>query len=89
MPKIAILLHENDVFPRARGYFIWALFEAWREQGIEIEVVKGVGKRVEADLLIPHVDATICRRAYQEFFQLFAVVNRSVPDISKRSSAGI
>jgi hypothetical protein len=83
--KIAILLHENDRFPKSKGYFIWALFEAWREQGIKIEVIKGIGRRVEADLLIPHLDATILPAAYREFFQGYpGVVNRSVPDISKR-----
>ena len=89
MAKIAILLHENDPYPKSRGYFIWALFEAWREQGIDIEVIKGIGKRAEADLLIPHVDATILPAAYAEFFQSYPrVVNRSVPDISKRFVSG-
>lgn len=87
--RIVILLHENDRFPKSRGYFIWALFEAWREAGIEIEVTKGIGKRVEADLVIPHVDATILPAAYGEYLRDYpVVVNRSVPDISKRSVSG-
>lgn len=87
--RIAILLHENDRFPKSRGYFIWALFEAWREQGIKIKVTRGVGKRVEVDLVIPHVDATILPAAYAEYLRDYpAVVNRSVPDISKRFVSG-
>lgn len=83
--KIAILLHENDRYPRANGYFIWALCNAWRERGIEIEVIKGTGKPTQADVLIPHVDTTILPEAYGEFLQRHPrVLNRSVPDISKR-----
>jgi len=83
--KIAILLHENDRYPRTNGYFIWALCDAWREQGIEIEVIKGTAKRAEADLLIPHVDVTVLPEAYVEFLQRFPrVLNSSVTDISKR-----
>jgi hypothetical protein len=83
--KIVILLHEKDRYPAAAGYFIWTLCEVWREWGIEIEAVKGTRKPVAADLLIPHIDATVLPRAYVDFFESHPrVVNRRLHDISKR-----
>src|SRR6202012_5821213 len=83
--KIAILLHEKDSYPKSRGHFIWSLCDIWRERGIEIAVLKGVGKYIEADLLIPHVDATILPPAYENFFRKYPrVVNVQLHDISKR-----
>jgi len=83
--KIAILLHENDKYPEMRRHFIWSLCDVWQEWGIEIEVLKGTQRYVAADLLIPHVDATILPEAYEIFYQKYPrVANRSVRDISKR-----
>jgi hypothetical protein len=83
--KIAILLHEHDNYPEARGHFIWSLCDVWREWGMEIEILKGTQKYSEADLLIPHVDTTVLPETYAVFFQKYAhVANRRVHDISKR-----
>jgi hypothetical protein len=83
--KVAILLYENDNYPKGASHFIWSLCEVWRERGIEIEILKGTQKIAEADLLIPHLDTTILPRAYIDFFQNYRqVVNRSLHDISKR-----
>ena len=83
--KIAILLHEKDRDPGANGYFIWALSKVWREQGHTVEVVKGVRNRIDADVVIPHMDATVVPPEYVEFLQKFpCVVNRGASDISKR-----
>jgi hypothetical protein len=83
--KITILLHERDAYPDAKGYFIWALCDLWRREGVEIEVLKGPGKVVVADLLIPHIDLTVLPEAYVDVFNSYPrVVNRHVRDISKR-----
>ena len=83
--KIAILLHEHDNYPKGRGHFIWSLCDVWREQGMEIEILKGIKKYREADLLIPHVDTTILPDGYAVFFQKYPrVLNHRVRDISKR-----
>src|ERR1700761_4797983 len=84
--RIAILLHENDHESRLEGYFIWALREVWREQGIHVEIIKGLRQHVEADLLISHIDATVLPPAYANFLAKYPrVVNRTVRDISKRT----
>jgi hypothetical protein len=66
--KIAILLHEDDKYPEARGHFIWSLCDVWQAWGIEIEVLKGTQKYVAADLLILHVDTIILPEAYEIFY---------------------
>jgi len=82
---IAILLHENDQESRLDGYFIWALREVWREGGIEVKIVRGTRQHVEADLLIPHIDATVLPPVYMDFLAKYPrVANRAVRDISKR-----
>ncbi|MEJ0088317.1 MAG: hypothetical protein WDM80_00950 [Limisphaerales bacterium] len=83
--KIAILLHETDNYPEGRGHFIWSLCDVWREWGMEIEVLKGIEKHSQADLLIPHVDTTILPEAYENFYLKYPrVANQHVRDISKR-----
>ena len=83
--KIAILLHEQDRYPKVRGHFIWSLCDLWREWGCEIETFKGTGKRISADLLISHVDATVLPEGYADFLQKYPkVVNGRINDISKR-----
>ncbi|HEU5125843.1 MAG TPA: hypothetical protein VFW05_17460 [Verrucomicrobiae bacterium] len=83
--SIAILLSEDDRYPRRQGYFIWAMARIWEQEGLEIKVLKGIEKAVEADLLIPHIDLTTIPPDYAAFFDRFPrVVNRGVLDISKR-----
>jgi hypothetical protein len=87
--KIAVLLHETDTYPKASGHFIWAMRDVWREQGHAVEVVKGTGKNLHADLVIPHVDATVLPTKYEQYLQEYpCVVNRGVLDISKRRISG-
>ena len=84
--KIAIVLHEHDRYPRVRFHLIWELADFWERRGIAVEVVKGVARRVEADLVFPHVDLTVLPDAYAEYFESYPrVVNRHVRDVSKRS----
>ena len=57
----------------------------WEQEDIEIKVLKGIEKAVEADLLIPHIDLTTIPPDYAAFFNRFPrVVNGEVLDISKR-----
>jgi hypothetical protein len=83
--RIAILLSEDDRYPRRQGYFIWAMCRIWEQDGMEIKVLKGIKEMVEADLLIPHIDLTTISPDYTTFFDRFPrVVNRQLLDISKR-----
>ena len=68
LKKIAVLLHEKDRYPNSTGHFIWGLCRVWREQGFGVEIVKGTRKKVDADVLIPHIDATVLPSPYVEFW---------------------
>jgi hypothetical protein len=83
--KIAVLLHEKDRYPNSTGHFIWGLCRVWREQGLGVEIVKGTRKKIDADVIIPHIDATVLPSPYVEFLEKQPrVVNRRLNDISKR-----
>lgn len=83
--RVAILLTEDDQYPRRQGHFIWAMRRFWEANGVEVIVLKGVAKTVDADLLIPHIDLTIIPQGYVSFFNRYPrVVNRDLLDISKR-----
>lgn len=83
--KIAILVHENERAGLKREFIAAALLEEWQAMGIEVEVVRGIDRPVEADLWLPHVDLTVMPADYLRFLADHArVVNRGVVDISKR-----
>jgi hypothetical protein len=85
--KIAILLHENDPCRRHgnRSSLIWHLCAVWQQQEIEVEVVNGVGRHVDADLLFSHLTLSQVPDRYAEFRSRYpVVVNGGVHDITKR-----
>jgi hypothetical protein len=83
--KIVILIHERDVKASRRPYVIWGVKEIWERQGIEVEVVRGVDRRVDADLAISHVALTIVPEEYRAYLARYPVVlNRGAWDMSKR-----
>jgi len=82
--SLVVLLHKNDLGYQSIHYLIKPLIEAWQAAGIQVEVVRGLGRRPPADVLFPHIDLTITPRAYRRFFDDYAlVVNRQLVDISK------
>jgi len=84
--KIAVLLHEDDPYPRFRGSVIWLLCDVWRERNIEVEVVKGVDRNVDADILFSHLNLSQVPQRYEEFRQRHRlVVNGGVRDITKQA----
>lgn len=83
--RVAILLHERQRRIVRRGYRIWALQKAWEEQGIRVDRVWGPRARIDADVLIPHIDLTVMPREYEALLDAHPrVVNRLVRDTSKR-----
>jgi hypothetical protein len=57
----------------------------WQEQNIEVEVIKGVDRHVDADLLFSHLDLSQVDDRYEEFRSRYPfVVNGGVRDITKR-----
>lgn len=84
MHHIIILLHKYDTFEKSR-YFLHAIADIWREEGLRVSVLNGPGPYVDADLAIMHVDLTVVPADYLAFVRQYPVViNGSVTDISKR-----
>jgi hypothetical protein len=84
MRHIAIITHEHDGFATT-NYFLRGVSEAWQESGIKVTVLQGLGKRVNADLGILHVDLTVVPPEYLEFMRQYPLtLNAGVADISKR-----
>jgi hypothetical protein len=84
MRHIAIITHEHDEFANT-NYFLRGISEAWRESGMKVTVLRGLEKRVNADLGILHVDLTVVPPEYLEFMRQYPLaINGGVADISKR-----
>ena len=82
--SVVALLHHNDHRFQSIHYLIKPLIEAWQAAGIQVDVMRGLGRQPPADVLFPHLDLTITPRAYRRFFDRYAlVVNRQLVDISK------
>lgn len=82
--SIAVLFHERDRHALTAWYRVWAMAPHWRERGIKVEPLWGIGRTIEADLLIPHVDLSYIPDAYWETIQSHPrVANRAVRDIRK------
>lgn len=82
--RIVILTHEFDAFEET-AYYMGGLARLWRERGIEVIVQSGLGPKLEADLLVLHVDLTIVPQEYLAYARQYPVVlNGGTVDISKR-----
>lgn len=85
--KIAILLRENGNGTDAvsvDNYLIGLMVKEWKEIGINVEILCGTSRFVQADILINHVDLTVLTDDYRHLMDRYPVViNRHVLDISK------
>jgi len=82
--RILILLHRKDSAWNFGNYLIEFVMREWETAGFTVRVIRGIRPRVEADLVIPHVDLTVIPEEYRDFFSTYSnVINRSVQDISK------
>lgn len=89
--SVAVLFHERDRGALSSNFRIWPLVANWREAGIRVELVYGVDRPIEADLLIPHIDLSYIPDEYWNVIQRHPnAVNRAVRDIRKtRISANL
>jgi hypothetical protein len=82
--RITVLVHEHD---RSFDEPIWAMrwfCDRWVAAGHDVRVVKGVDARVDADVVVNHVDLTVTPSVYRSYMQHFRVgINRELVDISK------
>jgi hypothetical protein len=85
MTRIAILVHEYDTWFDEPSTTMTLWRDVWAESGHSVVVVRGTRARVDADVVVNHVDLTVTPRAYRRFLQHFDVgINRDLVDISKR-----
>lgn len=84
--RLAILVHQNDRKARQIPYIVWHLAKEWQMKGIEIEVVRGTSRVVEADVLFPQIDLSVITDEYLRYYENFQwIVNRNLTDIRKSS----
>jgi hypothetical protein len=82
--SVAILTHQHDAFAETNYMLRWVA-EVWKQQGIRVTVVRGLGPKVEADLAILHVDLTVVPPEYIQYMRQYPIaLNGNVNDISKR-----
>jgi hypothetical protein len=82
--RVVVLAHPGIRFD-SRKYFLSAMAEAWREDGIETVVVHGTRERPDADAAVLHVDVTVAPPEYVDFVRSYPVaINGAIADISKR-----
>ena len=82
--RIGILLHKDDAAFFYFKYLIKLLIKEWKTLGYSIEIIRGTGRFVPADIVISHVDLTVVPDEYKAFLSQYpCVINRNVPDISK------
>lgn len=84
LSRIVILVHAFDAFEET-AYFVREFAKLWRDQGIEVVVLRSPAERADADLAILHVDLTQVPAEYLAMARRYPrCVNGRVADISKR-----
>ena len=82
--KVTVLTHANDNFETG-PYVLSRVVESWKKIGIDVRILRGIGRFEAADALILHVNLTIVPDTYLDFCRQYPVViNGGVQDISKR-----
>jgi hypothetical protein len=85
MHRIVILTHELDYFEKMT-HLLHGVSKIWRQDDIEVVVLRGTEKFVDGDVAINHVDLTVTPDEYLRFMKRYPLtLNAAVKDISKRS----
>lgn len=83
MKRVAILTHPG--LPFDDRYYLKAVAELWREDGLEVVVARGPAELVDADVAIPHLSLTTLPADYLDALRRYPrALNARVVDISKR-----
>ena len=81
---VAVLFHETTPPNKFRSYRIWHYAQHWTQWGIDVQFVQGPDARIEADLLIPHIDLSVFPQEYRPLLSSTSmVINRHLVDIRK------
>jgi hypothetical protein len=82
--KVVVLLHERDRHADVVPYVVWPMAAAWRKEGVEVELVRGADRFVDADVAFCHVDLTVVPEEYARLLARYPrAVNAGARDISK------
>ncbi len=82
--KITVLLHERDAHAESIRYVLWTMCDIWRKQGLEVEVVRGLGRPIHSDIVFLHIDLTVVPSEYlRALADHPCVINGNTTDISK------
>lgn len=82
--RIAILIHQRQVFSDVPIYMVGRLAELWKEWGNEVVVVRGTQELVPADVVIVHIDLSVVPQHYIEFAGRYPkAINTRCVDIRK------
>jgi hypothetical protein len=83
--SIAVLGYKLGFSPDDKRYIMSHLARFWAEQGITVQIIRGIRNTVQADLVINHVDLTVTPDEYIAFMDNFKYkVNFNVINISKK-----
>jgi hypothetical protein len=86
-PRIVVLLHEHDGDFWTSSYLLRRIASAWLDAGVEVEVLYGAERVIDADLAILHVDLTNVPPALAALAGSYPrTLNGGVRTISKRSA---
>jgi len=97
MARIAVITHEYDRFQSRRGlllrqdspYMLFDILAELKKRGHSVLILRGPEGRVEADIAVLHVDATVTPDEYVEVARRFPFcLNVGASDISKRRLGG-
>lgn len=84
-PILAILHHESDE-ASPTPYLIGCISEEWEKLGFTVKKIYGTKKRIAADAMIVHIDASVVPEEYLDFARHYPrVINVGISDISKRT----
>jgi hypothetical protein len=85
MSHIAILNYRYGSFNDPCVYLLKEIAAIWQEEGVKVSVLNGPGPRLDADLVISHVDLTVVPMDHVAYLRQYPrVMNGPVVDISKR-----
>lgn len=83
--RIVVLGHEIGYSPANERYIISHFCKHWRQQGMEVKILKGIKEDVEADIILNHIDLTVTPEKYIRFMEKFKhKINFNVQNISKK-----
>ncbi|HKK15500.1 MAG TPA: hypothetical protein VJ981_02260 [Gammaproteobacteria bacterium] len=83
--SIAILGHEFGYSPANQRYIISHLCRYWLQKGIDVKILKGIKRDVDADIILNHIDTTVTPDKYIDFMKKYKYrINSNVRNISKK-----